>query len=82
MSPHLDQVIEELKTFLQHIPVFNSAQEGWAAIYAETEELWREIQRKHSDPNRTSRMRKEATQVAAMAIKFLIEMDHFKGTWQ
>ena len=48
---------------------FASAHEGYAVILEELDELWQEI--KHGTPDR---QREEAIQVAAMAIRFLIDV--------
>ena len=52
-------------------PPFNSAHEGFAIIAEEYDELWEEIKKKNRDP---IRMREEATQLAAMAIRFLVDV--------
>ena len=49
-------------------PPFNSAHEGFAVIYEELDELWDEIKRQDQDK---MAMRKEALQVAAMALRFI-----------
>ncbi len=55
----------------QHAPM-SGPHEGWAVIFEELDELWDEV-RGHSD-NRTERMRYEAIQVAAMAVRFVIDI--------
>lgn len=49
---------------------FNSAHEGYAVLLEEVEELWAEIKKspKKRDP---LKMKEEAVQVAAMALRFL-----------
>ena len=54
-------------------PTFNSAHEGFAVLKEEVDELW-----DHVKTNQKRRdieaMRKEAIQVAAMAIRFVLEI--------
>jgi hypothetical protein len=56
----------------QHGP-FNSAHEGYAVIKEELDELWNEIKLKRSERNPVN-LREEAVQVAAMAIRFLVDI--------
>lgn len=51
---------------------FHSAHEGYAVIKEELDELWREIMKKPTERSITA-MRNEAVQVAAMAVRFLID---------
>lgn len=51
---------------------FASPHEGYAVILEELDELFEEIRQKHPDP---VRMREEAIQVGAMAIKFIISLE-------
>jgi hypothetical protein len=48
---------------------FNTPHEGWAVLREEVDELWDEVKGKH--PDRQARMRTEAVQVAAMALRFI-----------
>lgn len=50
----------------------NSAHEGYAVILEELDELWDEV--KGNDLKRNERMRAEAIQVAAMAIRFIEDL--------
>lgn len=56
---------------------FHSAHEGYAVILEELDELWEEIRRKV--PSREL-MRKEAVQVAAMALRFIEDVCDRKET--
>ena len=69
----------ELEKAQAKFPRFNSGHEGWAVIAEELDELWREVRSNQATPDRNNRMRKEAIQVAAMAIRFLADMPYFKN---
>ena len=64
---------EECNRACERYPQFNSAHEGYAVILEEMDELWDEVKKspKKRDPKA---MRLEAIQVAAMAIRFLIDL--------
>jgi NTP pyrophosphatase (non-canonical NTP hydrolase) len=49
---------------------FNSAHEGFAILKEEVDELWDEVKAKQGARD-LAKMRKEAIQVAAMAIRFV-----------
>ena len=55
----------------KHPKSFNSFHEGYAVILEEMDELWDEVKRKDVDLNK---MRTKALQVAAMAVRFLVEL--------
>lgn len=48
-----------------------SRHEGWAVIWEELDELWDEVRKRHPEKRL---LRKEATQVAAMALAFMLEV--------
>lgn len=52
---------------------FNSPHEGYAVILEEVEELWIEV-KKRKDLRSLELMRKEAVQVAAMAVRFVYDL--------
>jgi len=60
----------ELIRAQKKFPPFNSYHEGYAVLREEVDELWDEI-KGGQDPER---LRDEATQVAAMAMRFLLEL--------
>lgn len=68
-----DLVQLELSGALRAWPAFNSAHEGYAVLAEELDELWQ-----HVKTNQRRRdlqlMRKEAIQVAAMALRFALEV--------
>ncbi len=67
----LRKVKEELQFALKQHGDLNSTHEGYAVILEELEELWIEIKKKKHQREPTF-MRREAIQVAAMAIKFAL----------
>lgn len=66
-------VQEELRTALSRFPAFNSAHEGLAVLMEELEELKAEVFRQPQDRS-IARMYQEAIQVAAMAIRFMVDV--------
>jgi hypothetical protein len=63
------EVVEELARASEKFGSFNSAHEGFAILKEEVDELWTEV--KKNNPNHISRMRSEAIQVGAMALRFV-----------
>ena len=55
-------------------PDFKSPHEGYDVILEEVDELWEEVKAGKPDAPRLAEMRKEAIQVAAMALRFLIDV--------
>lgn len=69
-SNALREVATELRSAREKFPRRQSgAHEGYAVLKEEVDELWDEVKGKH--PDRRERMRAEAIQVAAMAIRFV-----------
>ena len=71
----LDAISQEVTKATNKFPPFNSPHEGFAILKEEVDELWDEV--KAHDPSnevRPEAMRKEATQVAAMALRFLTDL--------
>lgn len=66
------EVEDELDRATQANGAFNSGHEGWAVIYEELDELWEEVRSKNSGNSPTAR--REAVQVAAMAIRYIIDV--------
>ena len=52
---------------------FNSAHEGYSILLEEIEELWNAVKLKQSNSNREKEMFKEAIQVGAMTLRFLVD---------
>lgn len=66
----LGLVLEELRRARETHPKFNSAHEGLAVIYEEFDELKLEVWKRNTD---ILNMRLETVQLAAMAVRFLLE---------
>jgi hypothetical protein len=64
------EVLRELARARKKFAPFNSAHEGYATLLEEADELWDEI-KGPDDSKQVARMRAEAIQVAAMAIRFI-----------
>lgn len=65
----LVKVIRELGRAMRRFGKFNSAHEGYAVILEELDELWDEIK-----ANAGERQVDEGVQVAAMALRFLLDI--------
>jgi len=67
-------VADEIARARRRFGPFASGHEGYAVLLEELDELWTEVKdNKRPDAERKPAMRKEAVQVAAMAICFMIE---------
>lgn len=74
MAPALELVIQELhKAMTKHPNPMRSTHEGWAVIREELDEMWDEVR-----ADRPDLALKEAKQVAAMGLRYLIDMAHGK----
>jgi len=67
----VNEIYAELQRATELYGPFASAHEGWAIIKEELDELWEAI-RRHGEPPGT--LRREATQVAAMALRFMLDL--------
>lgn len=67
------EVATELKAAIDRYEPMTNNHEGYAVILEELDELWDEI-KAHKSFERTNEMRKEAKQVAAMAIRFMYDL--------
>lgn len=74
---NLDLCIEDVRlqvgAAITNWPPFNSAHEGYAVLLEEVDELWDEVKLKQSTRS-VDDMYKEASQVAAMAIRIMYEV--------
>lgn len=66
----LGEVFTEWQRACRKFAGFHSAHEGYAVLLEEVDELWDEIKKREADP---ARMRAEAMQVAAMALRFVMD---------
>lgn len=67
------EVAAELKTATQNFPPFHSAHEGHSVMREEFDELWDEVKINQKKRDLV-KMRHEAIQVAAMAIRFALDV--------
>ena len=65
-------IFDEYQRAIEKFPPFNSAHEGIAVIKEEYDELWNWVRTK-KEARLTAEMRKEAMQLAAMAMRFMID---------
>jgi hypothetical protein len=64
---------EEHDRAIEKFPQFNNAHEGLAVIMEEFEELKEQVFMKQANYD-IDKMRKEATQVGAMALRFMVDI--------
>ena len=69
----IDAVVQECESASLRYPPFNSAHEGYAVLLEEIDELWDEVKKSPKKRNPVA-MREEAVQVAAIALRFLIDV--------
>ena len=78
-------IANEYKSASKKYPDFNSYHEGYAILEEELDELWDEVKKKTSVPPKDEpydpedyqdpeRLRAEAIQVAAMALRFVVNL--------
>ncbi len=67
----LDEVETECKRAIVLYERFHNAHEGFAVLLEEVDELWDAVKMKQSNPERNKKIREEAIQVAAMAIRLI-----------
>jgi hypothetical protein len=70
MDQALNEIAEECIKAMQRFPAFNTAHEGYAVLLEEVDELWEHVKIKQG-LRLTHEMRREAIQVAAMALRFI-----------
>ena len=69
-----EEVLREVYRAIEKFPPFNSAHEGWAVLMEEVDELWEEV-KKNKNVRDKVKMRTEAIQCAAMAIRFVMDVN-------
>ncbi len=70
------EAVEELgRAVARHRPI-NSPHEGWAVIREELDELWERVR---ADIGCDGAARREAAQVAAMALRYMAELTAGRG---
>lgn len=70
----LAEVEVELARAMQRFASFPTLHHGYAVLLEEVDELWEEVKQRSPDPKA---IRKEAVQVAAMAVRFVADLcDH------
>jgi len=78
----LSETRVELLAAMEKFPKFNSAHEGYAVLKEEVDELWDEVKTNQSMRN-PNNMQKESIQVAAMGLRFAIEVCcPYEKTWE
>jgi NTP pyrophosphatase (non-canonical NTP hydrolase) len=68
------EIIQEYLNAREKFAPFNSAHEGYAVIMEEVDELWDEV-KKNGQKRSLENLRKEAIQVGAMAVAFILDLD-------
>lgn len=69
----VNEVCDEVSTAMDNWPAMNSAHEAYGVLLEETDELWDHVKTNQKRRDLVA-MRKEAIQVAAMAIRFAVEV--------
>jgi len=69
----INEVVDEFESATEKYGPFNSAHEGYAILLEEVDELWDEIKKRPSERS-VEAMRAEAVQVAAMALRFIVDV--------
>lgn len=69
----VNEVCEEVSSAMDNWPPMNSAHEAFAIMAEEVDELWDHVKTNQKRRD-LSAMRKEAIQVAAMAVRFAVEV--------
>lgn len=68
-----DEIRSELEFAFSKFPRFASGHEGYAILKEEVDELWDEVKKNPKTRNK-EKMYNEAKQVAAMAIRFMVDV--------
>lgn len=74
----VDTVYIEIQRASQLHPPMNSHHEGYAVLLEEVDELWEEIKKRRKDRD-PKKLKEEAIQVAAMAVRFIFDLHLDQG---
>lgn len=66
-------IIREYNRAISMNGAFHSAHEGYAVILEELDELWEQVRLRDSARD-VDKMRKEAAQIGAMALRFIVDV--------
>ena len=66
-------ILDEYRRAQRLFPNFNSPHEAWAVIWEEVDELWQHVRSHHAQRDNAA-MLKEALQVGAMAMRFILDI--------
>lgn len=69
----LEAIRQEVVKATAKYPPMNSAHEAWAVLFEEVDELWEEVRAKQGERDLDA-MRTECIQVAAMAVRFILDI--------
>lgn len=69
----IDDIKSEVHRAIAKYPPMNSAHEAWAVLFEEVDELWEEVRAKQGERSLEA-MRTECIQVAAMAVRFAMDI--------
>lgn len=73
------EAVAEVRRAMTLFGPFKNGHEGWAIIREEVDELWDEV--KHNKAtDHVARQRKEAIQIATMALRFVVELGRLEST--
>ena len=67
----LKEVENEYRAEFARYGAFHSYHEGYAVLLEEVDELWDEVKKRQQD---REALRKEAMQIAAMALRFMVDL--------
>jgi NTP pyrophosphatase (non-canonical NTP hydrolase) len=73
MDKLLKEIEAEVSFAREKFPPFNTAHEGYAVLLEEVDELWEHVKVKQGRRD-VDKMRREAVQVAAMALRFALDI--------
>lgn len=74
----LAEVSAEVRQAIERYAPFNTAHEGYAVLLEEVDELWQHVKVKQGRRD-VEAMRREAIQVAAMALRFALDLEGDRG---